>query len=223
MRIQQLAQRSGVPLSAIKFYIREGLLPRGDTSAPNQASYGPTHLERLALISTLREVAGLSVGDIREVLRQIRKKRSPDPVGAALVAISPLPDRQRSEEEDAEFERVRREVEELVLSLDWVPDAAHAYPRHLPVDRLTDAILQLRRHVDPAYPVARLRDFAGAMWELSEHAYRGFEGRAPDPDEDLVEATRFGLVGILLLEPVVVHLLRSALVMRWMASERGEP
>lgn len=44
MRTSELADRAGVPLSALKYYQREGLLPPGVRTAPNQASYGDHHV-----------------------------------------------------------------------------------------------------------------------------------------------------------------------------------
>lgn len=52
----------------IKFYVREGLLPAGELTSPNQASYGEAHVQRLRLIRALLDVGGLSVASIREVI-----------------------------------------------------------------------------------------------------------------------------------------------------------
>jgi len=61
MRIGELARASGVAPATIKWYLRQGLLPRGELTAPNQADYGPPHVRRLRLIRALLEVGGLSV------------------------------------------------------------------------------------------------------------------------------------------------------------------
>ena len=37
MRISELSSVTGVPVPTIKYYIREGLLPRGERTAANQA------------------------------------------------------------------------------------------------------------------------------------------------------------------------------------------
>ena len=39
MRIGELSRLSGVPVATIKYYLREGLLPPGVHSHPNQANY----------------------------------------------------------------------------------------------------------------------------------------------------------------------------------------
>ena len=71
MRISELSRHSGVPVTTIKFYIREGLLPAGERSHRNQASYSEVHLRKLDLIRALREVAGLSLDVVRGVIEQI--------------------------------------------------------------------------------------------------------------------------------------------------------
>lgn len=68
MKISELAQRSGTPLSAIKFYQREGLLPQGERSAPNQVNYSDTHVKRVRLIRAMLETGGLSIAATKEVL-----------------------------------------------------------------------------------------------------------------------------------------------------------
>lgn len=70
MRMQELAERSGLPRTTIHHYTREGLLPPARKTAPNAAEYDEAHLERLRLISRLRdeEGGGLSIPEIREVL-----------------------------------------------------------------------------------------------------------------------------------------------------------
>lgn len=71
MRIAELSERSGVPIPTIKYYLREGLLPRGEATGRNQARYGNEHLSRLRLVRALTTVGGLSVSTVREVLAEI--------------------------------------------------------------------------------------------------------------------------------------------------------
>jgi DNA-binding transcriptional MerR regulator len=68
LRISELARRTGVPVATIKFYLREGLLPRGDTTSATQALYGELHERRLRLIRDLTEVAGLRLARVRQVV-----------------------------------------------------------------------------------------------------------------------------------------------------------
>ncbi|MEV8440232.1 MerR family transcriptional regulator [Actinosynnema sp. NPDC051121] len=68
MRIAELSRRSGVPVPTIKYYLREGLLPAGELTSPNQARYSEDHLHRLRLVRAMVELGGLSIAAVREVL-----------------------------------------------------------------------------------------------------------------------------------------------------------
>ena len=71
MRISELSATTGVSTPTIKWYLRIGLLPRGEATARNQADYGATHVHRLRLIRALLEIGGLSVADAQRVLEVI--------------------------------------------------------------------------------------------------------------------------------------------------------
>jgi len=68
MRISGLAERTGVPVATLKYYLREGLLHAGTATARTQAVYDASHVERVRLVRALTESAGLSLGAVREVL-----------------------------------------------------------------------------------------------------------------------------------------------------------
>jgi DNA-binding transcriptional MerR regulator len=68
MRMAELSAQSGVPVPTIKYYLREGLLPPGERTNPNQARYQASHVRRLKLVRALLEVGGLSIARVREVL-----------------------------------------------------------------------------------------------------------------------------------------------------------
>ncbi|WP_030471876.1 MerR family transcriptional regulator [Lentzea aerocolonigenes] len=68
MRVGELSRSSGVPVPTIKYYLREGLLPAGELTSPNQAHYGEEHLRRLRLVRALLDVGGLSLASVKEVL-----------------------------------------------------------------------------------------------------------------------------------------------------------
>src|SRR5687767_12715748 len=71
MRISELSREAGLPVATVKYYLREGLLPAGTASAPNQAAYDDGHLHRLRLIRTLREIGGLPIERVRAVVAAI--------------------------------------------------------------------------------------------------------------------------------------------------------
>lgn len=66
LRISQLAERSGVPASTLRFYETAGLLPVERTSS-GYRQYGPDAVERLAFISSAK-LLGLALEDIRDLL-----------------------------------------------------------------------------------------------------------------------------------------------------------
>ncbi|MGW4213325.1 MerR family transcriptional regulator [Lentzea sp. NPDC004789] len=90
MRVGELSKRSGVPVPTIKYYLREGLLPAGVLTSPNQAHYDDEHLRRLRLVRVLIDVGGLSIATVRDVLGVV-DSRSPslhEKLGAVQEAIS---------------------------------------------------------------------------------------------------------------------------------------
>lgn len=226
MRISELSHQSGVPLSTIKFYIRSGLLPAGELSHPNQAQYDQSHLSRLQLIRALREVAGLSLEVVRDVLEQTERPwGEADPVGAALEVVYRPPERQRSNEEQTAYEKVRAEVEALLLDLPWVRLQNPVVTRHLSlnVDTIADAVMQLGRQLPPDFKVESVRACATAAWLLSEAVLLGHEHLVPRPGDDLVSPARSGILGTLLSEPLVLALLRTANTMRSIHISEGLP
>lgn len=90
MRVGELSKRSGVPVPTIKYYLREGLLPAGVLTSPNQAHYDDEHLRRLRLVRALVDVGGLSIAAVRDVLVAIdtRDDSLHNKLGAVQEAIS---------------------------------------------------------------------------------------------------------------------------------------
>ncbi|RKT53464.1 MerR family transcriptional regulator [Saccharothrix australiensis] len=90
MRIAELSRRTGVPVPTIKYYLREGLLPAGELTSPNQARYDEAHLHRLRLVRALAEVGGLSIAAVREVLGALDdpEKSLHKAMGTVEVAVS---------------------------------------------------------------------------------------------------------------------------------------
>ncbi|MFJ8015136.1 MerR family transcriptional regulator [Streptomyces sp. NPDC096339] len=118
MRIGELSARTGIPVPTIKYYVREGLLPAGELSSPNQARYEESHERRLRLIRGLLEVGGLSVAAIREVLAAVDDKEQPVHKMLGTVADRLVPAVGR-EEPDAETALARTKVARLVAARGW--------------------------------------------------------------------------------------------------------
>ena len=144
MRISQLSRTTGVPVATIKYYLREGLLPPGDSvGATNQAEYTERHVHRLHLVRTLLQVGGLSVAAARDTVHALD-----DPavdrhhvIGTAHTA---LPARRHGPSEPAadDVTTARREVVDFLTGLGW---PAAAVDLAEPISMLADALVGLRR------------------------------------------------------------------------------
>ncbi|WP_026536574.1 MerR family transcriptional regulator [Arthrobacter sp. H14] len=71
MQLKELSRRSGISAASIKYYLREDLLPAGESMHPTLAGYSDGHLSRLELITVLRKVVGLSIGQIKTLVSAI--------------------------------------------------------------------------------------------------------------------------------------------------------
>ena len=71
MLVSELAEHADVPLATVKYYLREGLLPPGETTGPRRAEYDDTHLRRLRVLRLLREVGGVPVTSLRQVVEAL--------------------------------------------------------------------------------------------------------------------------------------------------------
>lgn len=71
LTISQLAERTGVPIATIKFYIREGLLPRPHVRARTRGCYDESYVTRLETIRELRSRRRLSIREIGALLREL--------------------------------------------------------------------------------------------------------------------------------------------------------
>ena len=183
MRISELSRASGVPIPTIKFYLREGLLPSGQRSAPNQASYGEEHLRRPRLIRVLVEVGGLTLASVRRVLETVDRDDAPlhDILAAAHVGL-----RREEPAGDGAADAERHEVDAWLDTLGW--DLAPDSP---PRDELAAALDALRRLGWPVGPevFARYAVHADALAEAEIAYVAGLEDR-----QGAIEATVIGTV-----------------------------
>ncbi|MBU4489447.1 MAG: TetR family transcriptional regulator [Actinobacteria bacterium] len=69
MKMSQLAEASGLPVSTIKFYISQGLLPRPRKAKPNVAYYDQVFLKRLLIIKNMRS-EGLAIKSMKSILEK---------------------------------------------------------------------------------------------------------------------------------------------------------
>lgn len=68
MKMKELEERTGVGREAVRYYIREGLLPEPEKPRKNVAIYTEDHVARIGLIRKLRDERFLPLGVIKELL-----------------------------------------------------------------------------------------------------------------------------------------------------------
>ena len=165
MKISELSRQSRLPVATVKYYLREGLLPAGTPTAPNQANYGATHVRRLRLIRTLRELGGLEIERIRRVISAIEDEdlSRHDLFGVAERARESA---RTSAEMTDDKRQARAEVDRFVEGLGWQvrPDAGARQD-------LADALAALR-DLGRDYGTEAFRPYAEAAdrmatWEVS--------------------------------------------------------
>ncbi|MFE9930222.1 MerR family transcriptional regulator [Streptomyces sp. NPDC005533] len=206
MRIGELSRRTGVPVPTIKYYVREGLLPPGELTSPNQASYGEGHERRLRLVRALLEVGGLSVAAIGEVLAAVEDKERPvhEVLGAAAQRLVPVYGDGRADGDDApdaETVLARERVARLIEARGWCVE-----PGHKAAEALVSALASLARVGHGGF-VDVLDDYAEAA-ERVGRADLDYTARRV-AREDLVEAV---VVGTVLGDAIFAALRRMAQV-----------
>ncbi|WP_340556698.1 MerR family transcriptional regulator [Streptomyces sp. GSL17-111] len=220
MRIGELSRRTGVPVPTVKFYVREGLLPPGRLTSPNQAHYGEEHERRLRLIRALIGVGGLSVAATAEVLAAIDDPALPvhKALGAASHSIAAPVDAgagtgraddtaaERAEDPDpagdGATDAARAAVEDLLARRGW-----RVSPRNNNVTALVSAAAALTRVGHGDFLGHALEPYADAAERVAEADLDYVAGR--ERREDLVERA---VVGTVLGDAVLTALRRIAQV-----------
>jgi DNA-binding transcriptional MerR regulator len=159
MRIAELSRQTGVPVPTIKYYLREGLLPPGELSSPNQARYDESHVRRLRLIRALLDVGRLPIAAIRDLLADLDRYDA-DPhrmLGQALRATEPV----KEQVADATLAGAEAEVDELIKRRGWRV-SLQAPARH----SVARAIVALRQLDADGFP-ARLDEYAAAVEQIA--------------------------------------------------------
>ena len=162
MKVSELSDRSGLPVQTIKYYIREGLLPKGAATAATRAEYDDTHLDRLRLIRALREVGDLPIASVKLVVHAVDDEEVGlhDLLGTAAYALGPPSEPQP---DDPAWRSAREDVDAIIAELGWqvAPDAPTR-------DLLAQAFVALRRLGVPIV-WTELRPYIEAATIIAEH------------------------------------------------------
>ncbi|MBD8023654.1 MerR family transcriptional regulator [Microbacterium gallinarum] len=191
MKISELAERSGVPVATVKYYIREGMLPRGVVSSATRAEYDDDHLARLKLIAALADVRGLPLARVRDILALVDDP-GPDALTTLGRAVSALPPYVGADRVD--HPRARAAIDDLGLTYDGDFTA---------VAQLEEALGALEDAGLAADPQT-LRRYGDAMRTVAA------EEIAPMSAMSLDEAVSYAVLGTALYEPVMLALRRLA-------------
>ena len=106
LTIGQLAARSGVATSALRYYEDRGLI-HSERTAGNQRRYAQAELRRVAFVRTAQRV-GLSLEEIEEALATLPENRVPTRADWARLSRSWRP---RIEEQIERLERLRDKLD----------------------------------------------------------------------------------------------------------------
>lgn len=119
MTIGDVAGRTGLTTQGIRYYEREGLLPKASRTRTGYRRYGPEILSRLAFIKHARRL-GLSLSEVNRILRMSDSGRAPCGQVRELLAG-------KLEELDrtiAELSRFRRQLRRFLSRIAGMPNQA---------------------------------------------------------------------------------------------------
>ena len=111
MKIGELAQRSGVGIDTVRYYEREGLLPKAQRLASGYRVYDENDVRRLRFVRRAR-VLGFTLPEIRDLLA-LSDHRDDDMASMKAAAVEKLSD---VKAKLAELNRIREGLETLVAS-----------------------------------------------------------------------------------------------------------
>jgi DNA-binding transcriptional MerR regulator len=157
MRIGELSRESGVPIPTIKYYLREGLLPPGEITRPNQARYDERHVHRLRLVRALVDVGRVPIATIRGLFAEIDQPgRDPHHrLGKTLRAVSGA----HEPDEERRPTGADEETNELITRRGWQVSPSSPARRSV-----AEVIVTMRQ--------LGLEDFIGVIDEYAEAAER---------------------------------------------------
>jgi DNA-binding transcriptional MerR regulator len=193
MRISELSERSGIPVATLKFYIREGMLPRGEATSATSAEYDEHHLVRLRVIAALAGVRGLPLARVRDILELIDEPLDDarETIGRAVDALPPYDD-VSDLATPGDDGHARAAIEAMGLTYD---------PRFAAVHQLEIAIRAVQDAGLP-WDEPTLRRYAEPMRDV------GLAEVVPIARISRDDVTAYAVLGTALYEPVMLALRR---------------
>jgi DNA-binding transcriptional MerR regulator len=202
VRISELGRRADLPIATIKYYLREGLLSPGRSTAATRAVYDEGHLRRLRLIRALSEAGGLSLAKVRAVLDAVDDSDLGlhETLGRSHYALA---GDLESTAEGPGWRAARAEVDALLEELDW--RVHHRAPAR---DQLARALLTLRQ-LDAVPTRETLYSYADAAHRVATQEIAALAALATSA-ASTIEVLHQAVIGTVLYEPVLLALRRLA-------------
>ncbi|GAA4253883.1 MerR family transcriptional regulator [Dactylosporangium darangshiense] len=189
MRIAELSRQTGVPVPTIKYYLREGLLPAGELTSPNQARYDDRHVQRLRLVRVLLDIGRLPIATIRHLLVALDE---PDPdVHNVLGQALPMAVGGKDSVDPEVVQAARTRVDKLVDERMWMVG------RNAPARQAAAEVLAAFEQVGADVGVL-LDQYADVAETIAAHDL-DFVGRARDAEGMLYYAVVGSILGDTLL------------------------
>ena len=109
MKIGEIAAATGVHIETVRYYEREGLVPKPARTASNYRSYGEAHRKRLTFIRRARDL-GFSLVQVRELLALADER------DRSCEAVDELASRHRTQvrRKIAELTALRKELDKMI-------------------------------------------------------------------------------------------------------------
>jgi DNA-binding transcriptional MerR regulator len=222
LKIGQLAKASGVSIATIKFYLREGLLPRATLkTSRNMAWYDRSFVDRIEVIKRMQE-RFLPLRVIKQLLSERPHMTAEEaqlvaelrPVFSAQITHQGKPLAER--EVLRRFPRATRQHLELLAAMGLVTPRTRRGQRHYEADdvRLLDALSRSQEagfSID-LFPLEDLAHYVDLLGELAEREVRLF-ARNVSGRVSRAEARRLVESALPASEPVLL-LLRRKLLLR---------
>lgn len=198
MLISELVRATSVPLATVKYYLREGLLPAGRKLTERSAEYDEHHLRRLRLLRMLREIGGIPVGRLRDLVEATEDTSLSvhTMFGRAADAIAPTPP-----DVGDRTARLGQVADTLLVSMGWTDVRPEAVDRRNLVAVL--AALEDTTTYDGAPEV--LRGYADLADQLAQ-----MEIAALDETQDRITLLESMVAGSVVFERLLTVLRRLA-------------
>ncbi|MDO4899289.1 MAG: MerR family transcriptional regulator [Actinomyces sp.] len=187
-----LSQRSGMPVATIKYYIREGLIQPGQDLDTD----GARTLEQLRLIRGLVHIVGLSIRQVRQILKLIHRPdlNLADMMTDATVVLPLAGIRTGREKETTDLTAARTALAESGFS--DLPDAPY-------VDQLLEA-MTLADECDVGMDAEHLAAYVKAARECAKADFLDLPLDTPS------QAAQTAVLGTAIYAPILIGLRRLA-------------